>query len=131
MELANSQNNQSPVEQTDVETSQLHGSHSGLGLNQSSLSDYLVENRLTKAGLQAHNNRQHHNIGQRLTREPLCELPSFDGSSNLKMFRHIFQEFCEMNGYVTEREVTFWLKQCLKGRAKDILYDECSDINVI
>ena len=117
--------------QTDVEAPQLHGSHSGLGLNQSSLSDYLVENRLTKAGLQAHNSRQHHNIGQRLTREPLCELPSFDSSSELKMFRHNFQEFCEMNGYVTEREVTFWLKQCIKGRAKDILYDECSDISVI
>ena len=36
-----------------------------------------------------------------------------------------------MNGYVTEREVIFWLKQCFKGRAKDILYDECSDISVI
>ena len=100
-------------------------------INQPKLSDYLFESRSTKAGLQAHNNRQHHNIGQRLTREPLCELPSFDGSSNLKMFRHNFQEFCEMNGYVTEREVTFWLKQCFKGRTKDILYDECSDISVI
>ena len=36
-----------------------------------------------------------------------------------------------MNGYVTKREVTFWLKQCIKGRAKDILYDECSDISVM
>ena len=118
--------------QTNEGALQLHGSHSGLGvINQPNLSDYLVENRSTKAGLQVHNNRQHHNIGKRLTREPLCALPTFDGSSNLKMFRHNFQEFCDMNGYVTEREVTFWLKQCFKGRAKDILYDECSDISVI
>ena len=36
-----------------------------------------------------------------------------------------------MNGYVSEQEITFWLKQCLKSPAKDILYDGCSDLNVI
>ena len=107
---------------TDKGASQSYGTHSGLGLNRSNISDYLADHRTADTQLLSNTscNIQCSNSGQRLTREPLCELPTFDGSSNLKMFRHNFQEFCEMNGYVTEREVIFWLKQCFKGRAKDI-----------
>ena len=36
-----------------------------------------------------------------------------------------------MNGYVSEQEITFWLKQSLTSPAKDMLYDGCSDLNVI
>ena len=119
--------------QTDKAASQSYGTHSGLGLNQSNLSDYLIDHRTANAQLLSNTSysSRHSNVGKPLTREPLCKLPDFDGSSNLKKFRVAFTEFCQMNGYVSEQEITFWLKQCLKSPAKDILYDGCSDLNVI
>ena len=117
--------------QTDKGASQSYGTHSGLGLNQSNLSDYLVKPQTAKVAVQTNDNRQYSKTGQRLTQEPICKLPTFDGSSSLKMFRCSFQEFCLMNGYTNPKEVCFWLKQCFRGRVNDILYDECPDLPTV
>ena len=117
--------------QTDEEALQSYDTHSGLGLNQSNLSDYLVKPQTAKIAVQTIDNRQYSKTGQRLTQEPICKLPTFDGSSSLKMFRCSFQEFCLMNGYTNPKEVCFWLKQCFRGRVNDILYDECPDLPTV
>ena len=115
----------------DLEPSQLHEPRSGLGLNQNNLSDFLIEPKTRKAKTQNEAKNASDNLGQPLTRESLCILPTFDGSGYLKMFKQRFYEICQMNGWSTEKEITFWLKQCFRGRAKDILYDECSDLSLI
>ena len=117
--------------QTDKGALQSYDTHSGLGLNQSNLSDYLVEPQTAKIAVQTNDYRQYSKTGQRLTQEPICKLPTFDGSGSLKMFRCSFQEFCLMNGYTNPKEVCFWLKQCFRGRVNDILYDECPDLPTV
>ena len=115
----------------DLEPSQYYEQRSGLGLNQNNLSDFLIEPKTRKAKTQNDVKNVSDNLGQPLTRESLCVLPTFDGSGNLKMFKQRFYEICQMNGWSTEKEITFWLKQCFRGRAKDILYDECSELSLI
>ena len=117
--------------ETDLGTSQLHDSQSKPGFHQLNVVEYPTEPGNMSNNLQGCATSININPGQPLTREPLCRLPDFDGSSNLKCFRRTFYEFCQMNGYSTEREIIFWLKQCLKGRAKDILYNDCSKLSVI
>ena len=82
--------------QTDKGALQSYDTHSGLGLNQSNLSDYLVEPQTAKIAVQTNDYRQYSKTGQRLTQEPICKLPTFDGSGSLKMFRCSFQEFCQI-----------------------------------
>ena len=50
--------------------------------------------------------------------KPLGRQPSFDGSEDLTVFKLLFQEWAELNGWDDDHLITLWLKQCLTGAAK-------------
>ena len=66
-----------------------------------------------------------------LTSEPICPMPTFDGTGSLEQFRKLFGECCSINGWENQTGMALWLKQCLRGRARDILYDECNSLEII
>ena len=66
-----------------------------------------------------------------MTTEPICNLPTFDGSGSLEQFKRLFTNGCRMNGWTDKAGIALWLQQCLRGRARDILYDECNQLEVL
>ena len=60
--------------------------------------------------------------------KPISNLPEFDGTGSLKLFKQRFLEICYMSGIDNEREKAFWLKQSLKGQAEHC-YREDSNLN--
>ena len=51
--------------------------------------------------------------------KPLGHPPSFDGSGEITVFRLLFQEWADLNGWENDDDtITPWLKQCLTGAAK-------------
>ena len=50
--------------------------------------------------------------------KPLGRQPSFDGSGDLNVFKRLFQEWADLNGWDDDHLITLWLKQCLTGAAK-------------
>ena len=50
--------------------------------------------------------------------KPLGRQPSFDGSEDLIVFKLLFQEWAELNGWDDDHLITLWPKQCLTGAAK-------------
>ena len=55
--------------------------------------------------------------------KPLGQPPSFDGSGDLTVFKLLFQEWADLNGWDNDHVITLWLKQCLTGAAKmSVLY---------
>ena len=64
--------------------------------------------------------------------KPLGDLPKFDGSGDLTVFKLLFAECVELNGWEDEKIITLWLKQCLIGAAKEcILYEQVSDSRTV
>ena len=64
-------------------------------------------------------------------KEPICTLPTFDGNGSLRQFQLQFQDMEIMNGWDSDDVKVLWLKQSLRGKARDILYDACYDIATI
>ena len=64
--------------------------------------------------------------------KPLGDLPKFDGSGDLAVFKLLFQECIELNGWEDDKIITLWLKQCVTGSAKEcILYENVKDSKTI
>ena len=60
--------------------------------------------------------------------KPLGQPPSFDGSGDLTIFKLLFQEWANLNGWDNDHIITLWLKQCLTGAAKmSVLYYNIED----
>ena len=60
--------------------------------------------------------------------KPLGHPPSFDGSGDITVFKLLFQEWADLNGWENDDTITLWLKQCLTGSAKmSILYYHITD----
>ena len=58
-------------------------------------------------------------------------MPTFDGTGNLEQFKQLFSECCSINGWAEDTVKALWLKQCMRGRARDIVYDECSSLETL
>ena len=60
--------------------------------------------------------------------KPLGDLPKFDGTGDLTVFKLLFQECVELNGWEDDQIITLWLKQCITGAAKEcILFEHITD----
>ena len=60
--------------------------------------------------------------------KPLGHPPSFDGSGDITVFKLLFQEWADLNGWENDDTITLWLKQCRTGSAKmSILYYHITD----
>ena len=60
--------------------------------------------------------------------KPLGQSPTFDGSGDLQVFKLLFQEWVDLNGWENDTVITRWLKQCITGTAKQsIIYDNIQD----
>ena len=56
--------------------------------------------------------------------KPVTELPTFDGSRDLAMFRIMFEECAALNRWEGEMVKSIWQKQCLRGTARDAVLFE-------
>ena len=64
--------------------------------------------------------------------KPVTELPTFDGSSDLAMFRIMFEECATLNRWEGEMVKSIWLKQCLRGAARDaVLFEKVTSTDHI
>jgi hypothetical protein len=62
---------------------------------------------------------------------PVCNLPTFDGNGRINKFMAHFEDICTLNNWTTAYEKGIWLKICLAGHARDVLYDNTSNFNII
>ena len=109
--------------------------HSGVQ-NNSDLESWLISGQKTAQSVTSTSSSLYNNTHDiswtlpkpQIRNKPICDFPEFDGTGSLKLFKQRFLEICYMSGIDNEREVAFWLKQCLKGQAEPY-YSEVLNLN--